>query len=299
MVVVAAGFGGAFGSPTASGPLALSSGTCGVDSSCAFDYALDPSATSDPADSWHGLWVSTATSKVPSGWCELDAIATLTWSDTGPAGTTPAATYPLAGSHLYGARTAASLVVDAGGEAATPGRLLGRGMPAGVVTTWVHRGYLAVLWQGRARIDPSIVMAAAVPNPNPGAVSPPPRANDYSAGLPCSDFAPPGTTFLARFAHSTIHAGQSAYLQLRIPDTGLRWTITPALDEQSSVDGVATVQLIGGLGGLTTHSKPQTLHFADRWTLETKPGFGVWTAIVTLKGPTGIRHYKVPLTVRA
>ena len=298
-IVAAGALAATAGAPTASGPLTLSSGGCQAASSCAFDYALDPTATADPKDSWHAFWVSTATSKMQPGWCEIDAIATLSWGDAGSVGNLPAATYPQAGSSLWGARAIATLMVDASGSASTPGRLEGVGMPAGLVTTWVHPGYMTALWQGRAAIDPSLVMAAAISDPTGGSPSPPARANDYSVGLPCNDFAPPGRTFLARFTRSTIRAGQTAFLELRIPETGLRWILTSKLNEQTAVDGEASVQLVGGLGGLTTRSKPQTLHFADRYTFETKPSFGTWVAIVTLKGPTGTRHFRLRLTVKA
>ena len=299
VMLVAAAFGRTAGQPTSSGPLTLTGGSCKTPTNCALDYVLDPSVTSDPTDSWHGLWTSTATSAVRSGWCDLDAIATLEWGNTGPAGSLPTATYPRAGSSEVGPKAAAALTVDAGGKATTPGRVQGHGGPAGLITAWVHRGYMVALWQGRATVDPALVLAAAVRNPTSQPTTPPEGANDYTVGLPCRDYAPPGTTFLARFAHATIRTGQTAYLELRIPDTGLRWTITPTLDEQTAVDGTATVQLTGGLGGLTTKTKPQTLRFADRWTFETRPGFGTWTAIVTLHGPTGVRHYRVPLTVKA
>jgi len=296
--LVAAAFARTSGQPTSSGPLKLNGGSCTTPTNCAFDYVLDPSVTPDPTDSWHGLWTSTATSPGRPGWCDLDAIATLSWGDTGPAGSLPSATYPHAGSAAVGPQATASLTVDAAGNATTPGRLLGQGEPAGLITTWVHRGYMVALWQGRATIDPALVLAAAARNPTIQATAPPGRANDYTIGLPCNDFAPPGTTFLARFAHTTIAAGQTAYLELRIPNTGLRWTITPTSSVQTAVDGTATIQLTGGLGGLTTKAKPQTLHFADRYTFETKPGFGTWTATVTLHGPTGTRHYRLPLTVK-
>lgn len=286
------------GSPTATGPLTLSGGACQPTSGCAFDFVLDPTQTSDPSDSWHAYWTSTATSKVQTGWCALDAIANLSWGDTGPAGTLPAATYPSAGSTMIGANETGSLLVDAAGKATTPGRLRGRGMPAGLVTTWVHRGYMTTLWQGRATLEAPLVLAAEISNPTGGGPAPPGSANDYNVGLPCADFAPPGRSFLARFAHSTIRSGQTAYLELRIPATGLRWTITPKLDEQTAIDGKATIQMVGSFGSLTTRAKPQTLRFADRYTFETRPGFGTWTAIVTLQGPTGTRHFKIPLTVR-
>lgn len=299
-VLAAAGAVGAVSrAPTVSGPLSASSASgCAASSSCAFDYVLDPSATSDPADSWHAYWVSTATSPGERGWCELDAISNLTWGAPAPA-PLPSTTYPPAGTTLVGARSTASLVVDAAGNATTSGRLVGRGAPPGLVTTWVHRGYMTTLWQGRATNVPSLVLAAELRNPAGPSPSPPGRANDYGVGLPCSDVAPPGATFLARFAKPTIRLGQTAYLELRIPDTGLRWTITPKLDEQSAVDGRAVVQMVGHLGALTSRGKPQTVRFADRYTAETKPGFGVWTAIVTLQGPTGVRHYRIPLTVKA
>jgi len=289
------------GAPTVSGPLsAAAGGGCQPSSGCAFDYALAPSATSDPSVSWHAFWITTAATSVQSGWCELDAITNLTWGISGPSGIVPTRTYPGAGTMMVGGATTASFLVDAGGAATTPGRLQAPGMPAGLITTWVHRGFMTSLWQGRASVDPSLVMAAELANPTVSGNSPPGRAADYNIGLPCDDFAPPGQTFLARWARSTIRLGQTGYLELRIPKTGLRTIITPKINEQTSIDGKATVQMIGSLGGgLTTRGKPQVQRFADRWTFEITPGFGAWSAIVTLQGPTGIRHYRLPLTVRA
>lgn len=296
-LMAAAALASAAGSPSASGPLTLASGGC-QSGGCAFDFVLDPAATPTPSDSWHGYWISTATEKVQPGWCDLDAIANVVWGDTGSTGTLPAATYPAAGTQIVKPSSSAALPVDAGGTATTPGKLQGQGMPAGLVTTWVHPGYLTTLWQGRASVDPSLVMAAELRNPTNPSPSPPGIATDYTIGLPCKDFAPPGKTFLARFAHPTIRVGKTAYLELRIPDTGLRSIITPSLDEQTAIDGKATVRMIGGLGGFVTKTKTQSLRFADRWTYETKPGFGTWKAIVTLRGPTGTRHYRIPLTVK-
>ena len=289
-LVAADAFAAGAGAPTVTGPLTLSDirgGGCQAASGCAFDYLLARSATSTPRDTWHAYWVTTATNPVQRGWCELDAIANLTWGTVGAAGILPAKTYPPTATSVVGPQIAASLVVDAGGRAATTGHLRGPGMPSGLVTVWVHRGYLTELWQGRTSFEPSLVMAAEVENPTGASPSPPGRANDYNIGLPCADVAPPGETFLARFARATIHQGQNAYLELRIPDTGQRWIITPKLDEQTTVEGTATVQLIGGLGEFKTTGKPEVLRFADRYTYETKPGFGAWVAIVTLHGPTG------------
>jgi hypothetical protein len=281
--------------PTVAGPVTLAAGGCHPSYGCGYDYVLAPSATADPTDSWHALWLETALTKEQSGWCDIDSIANFTWGG----GALPVATYPHSGSMIVTGRETATLPLDAGGKASTPGRLTGAGMPAGMITTWVERGHMVSLWQGRATVDPTLVMAAELDNPTDPAPPSSGRSNDYAIGLPCADFAAPGNTFTARFAHPAIHAGQTAYLELRIPQTGLRWILTPTRDEQTAVDGKATVQMAGGLGGVQTRTKPQVLRFADRWTYQTTPGFGNWTAIVTLQGPTGTRHYRIPLTVKA
>lgn len=281
--------------PRATGPVSLEAGGCQTGYGCSYDFLLASSAAPDPSVAWHALWVDTAAVKGQRGWCNLDAIANLTWDG----GSLPIATYPHGGSITTTGASTAELPLDAAGKATAAGRLSGEGMPAGMVTTWVGRGHVISLWQGRATVDPQLVMAAELANP----VDPLPpssgQANDLAVGLPCDDFAPPGNTFLARFAHSTIRLGQTAYLELRIPKTGLRWILTPTRNEQTALTGTATVQITGGVAGLQSHTKPQVLHFADRWTFETKPGFGTWTAIVSMRGPTGSRHYRVHLTVRA
>ena len=299
VVLAARALAGGSSAPSVSGPLTAAAGSgCQAKAGCGFDYTLAPSATSDPSTSWHAFWIATAPSRLQSGWCELDAIVNLVWGDVGGGGILPNRTYPSAGVVQLATPTTASLLVDAAGAATQPGRLQAPGMPAGLITTWVHRGFMTSLWQGRAAIEPSLVLAAELANPTE-TVSAPGHAYDYSIGLPCADFAPPGPTFLARWAQPTIRSGQTGYLELRIPQTGLRTIITAKTNEQTSLDGKATVQMIGGLGGLTTRGKPQVLRFADRWTFETRPGFGAWIALVTLQGPTGTRHYRLPLTVRA
>lgn len=273
--------------PTITGPVTLVAGGCQAHGGCGYDFTLAPTATADPTRPWHAYWVETGSARGQAGWCTIEATATLAWGGGAP----PVATYPGRGSTTVAARSTATLPLDAGGTATSPGRLAGGGMPPGIITTWVGAGHMTSLWQGRSTVDPILVLAAELDNPTDPAPPAPGLADDYSIGLPCADFAPPGNTFLARFAHPTIRLGQTAYLELRIPKTGMG---------EQTVDGSATVQMIGGLGpGFTTRTRPQLLRFADRWTFQTRPGFGRWAAIVTLRGPTGVRRYRVPLTVKA
>lgn len=286
--------------PAATGPLTQASDDwtgCTTATGCAFDYVLDPSATSDPGDSWHAYWrITPAGPQQPRSSCILDAIDTLFFGRQGSAGKLPTRTYPPLGTSAVGPATPASLIVDAGGHATTAGRLAGPGMPPGLATVTAHRGYITVLWQGRATRDPSLVLGVELANPDGTAPSLDEGANEQ---VPCSAVAPPGTTYLARIVPARVRQGQTAWLQLRIPGTGEVELATAHGLTSTEVDGTASVQVEGGYGGLVGKSKPEALSFDDRYSLPLREGFGAWTVRVTLRGPHGSRRYTLHYVVTA
>ena len=286
------------GGPVSAGPLAVATGGCQPHQGCSFDYVLDPKATDDPSVSWHAFWATTAPSaSAAAGFCTIDVIGLLGWGRLAHSEPLPTRVFPRVGASAVGPGTAASLLVDAGGHAFSPGRLSEHiGWPAGLATTVVHHGWISVLWQGRSTRGVPLALAAEVANPGPtsqssGAGVP----QDYSIGVPCADVAPPGTGFLARLVPAAARRGQPSWLELRIPATGLVWK-TPS--EQTEIDGRATVA-IANLASPTGSAKPLSRLFADRISVMfPNPYPGRYLVSVTLHGPTGSRRYRLTLTVR-
>jgi hypothetical protein len=281
------------------GPLIAASDSSGCQprNGCSFDYVLAPNATHKGSVSWHALWTTTPpTGKAATGFCTTNAIALLSWGTPGPSDPSPTRTFPPVGQSAVTSGMAASLLVDAGGDASPPGRLSQRtSWPAGLVTTVAHNGWMSVLWQGRTTGGVALALAAEIAAPSPTLQAGAGATNSDSLGVPCADVAPPGTTFLARLEPATAHRSQPSWLELRIPATGLIWK-TPS--EQTAIYGKATVA-ITTLANPTTNAKPQTQLFADRISLKfPNPYPGRYLVRVTLNGPTGTRKYQLPLTVR-
>ena len=272
--------------PTVSGPLALSDQRCfqkGGRFVCAFDYLLDRSTTDDPADAWHVYWASSQ-SAAPArhGFCTTEVVERLTWS--GPAN--PTRTFPAIGSSKTGPAVEARLVVDAAGHARTAAELRQTPTwPAGLVTTTGGAGRLTVLWEGATSRGMSLAFGAEVVNP----IGP---ANDfggdqYELGIPCAHVGPPGPGFAARISPAVSSRGHPAYVQVRIPGTHIQPgpNIKPGFATIAIGSGRPTVL---GVVGRTALALP-----AHRYGLYA----GRYVVRVTLRGPTGTRHYRLPLRV--
>lgn len=285
------------GGPVVAGSLVLASGGCQPGQGCTFDYALDPSVTSDPSVSWHGLWLTTpATGGPQAGSCTTEVTDAISW---GNAGAVPSRTFPVAGTWPVAPTIPAMLVVDAGGKATSAGQLSQRvAWPVGLVTTVVGHGYMSVVWQGRAARGVPLVLAAEIANPGTG-FGQLGGVNSSGVGVPCRDLAPPGTTFLARLSPSTVRYGDTAWLQLRIPDTYYRWTVSPKGVSVGQRPGKATIVITGTTGLGKAIGKPILENMSDRTSLQIKEAFpGRYLVSVTLHGPTGSQHFRLPLLVR-
>jgi hypothetical protein len=294
----------ATGSPPAvTGPLtAAADNGCRTDRSCSYDFELDPSTTDAPSTSWHAFWeTSPPSTSTRAGWCTTEVTDLISWGAAGSA-TLPSRTYPDPGTTIVGPTGPAVLDVDAAGHAKTPGELTGTpSWPKGMATTRVGHGYMSVVWQGRTTRPMPLLLAAEVPNPGSQAqfIA---GLNTASLGVPCAHVAPPGPTFLARVRPSTVRSGQTAWLELRIPRTAYRWTVTPKQLSVQEGSGVATVSVAydgDGFFGRGKASKPEKLGVSDRYSLPLRERLRDRYLIrVTLRGPTGVRHYKLHLMVR-
>src|SRR5690348_3336211 len=71
--------------PRATGPLTLqrahSYGCFGTGAACFADFVLDPTATNDPQDDWHALWVADPSPpRLPTaGFCLTEVVDALMW----------------------------------------------------------------------------------------------------------------------------------------------------------------------------------------------------------------------------
>jgi hypothetical protein len=273
--------------PTVRGPLALSGQSCfqkGNRYVCAFDYLLDRSATDDPADAWHAFWASSQ-SAAPArhGFCTTEVVERLTWS--GPAKATR--TSPALGSSKAGPGVGARLMVDAAGHARTAADLQQTPTwPAGLVTATGDTGRLTVLWQGATTRGMSLAFGAEVVNPAGSATDF--GGDQYELGVPCAHVGPPGPGFLARIRPAVSAPGHTAYVQVRIPGTHIQ-------PGPNIKPGVATIAIgsgrptILGVVGRAALALP-----AHRYGLYP----GRYVARVTLRGPSGTRHYRLPFRVR-
>ena len=259
------------GGPVVAGPLMLASGGCQPSQGCSFDYALDASVTGDVSVSWHGLWLMTRANGGPQvGSCTTEVTDAISW---GNAGAVPSRTFPVAGTSPVAKTIPAMLVVDAGGKAARAGQLSQRiAWPAGLVTTVVGHGYMSVVWQGRTTRGVPLVLAAEVANPGRGFG----QLGGWTSsgvGIPCRDLAPPGTTFLARLSPSTVRYGETAWLQLRIPDTYYHWTVSSKGVSVGQRPGKATIVITGTTGLRKAISKPIVENMSDRTSLQINEAF--------------------------
>jgi hypothetical protein len=278
--------------PAVTGPLAeqtnnrwcaSSPGTSG--SACVFDYLLDPKTTTDPGDSWHAYWGSSeTTASAKRGFCTTEVGLYLYW---GPKGA--ARTYPPLGATAARPGAVARLTVDAAGHATVPASLQQKtSWPQGIVTATPKRGGgLVVDWQGRTTRGVSLISAAEVEHP--------PAAGAYiitqpvEIGAPCAGLPPPGPGFLARVVPASA-PGRTAWLQVRIPGTGVRW----------SGGGFASG---GGLATITFGSgSPYTIGVTGRSAVPItrgRNGFlpGRLVVRVRLHGPTGTRNYRLSVHV--
>lgn len=273
--------------PTVSGPLALKGQRCyqkGGRFVCAFDYLLDPSATDDPADAWHGYWASSQ-SAAPArhGFCTTEVVERLTW----PSPAKPMRTFPALGSSKAGPAVGARLVVDAAGHAQTVAELQQTPTwPAGLVTTTADGGRLTVLWQGETTRGMSLAFGAEVVNPTG---SPNDFGGDqYELGVPCAHVGPPGPGFSARIRPAVSSRGHTAYVQVRIPGTHIQPgpNIKPGFATIAIGSGGPTVLGVVGRAALALPAHRYGL-YAGRYVVR-----------VTLRGPTGTRRYRLPLRVR-
>jgi hypothetical protein len=283
--------------PIVTGPLTLAAGGCQPTQGCSFDYTLNPAATSDPSNSWHAFWLTTAAAGAPQpGSCTTEVTDAIQWASPG---SLPTRTFPAAGTSSVEPSRTASLVVDAAGKATHAGGLAEHiAWPAGLVTTVVKHGYMSVVWQGRAAHAVQLVLAAEIANPGTtwGQLG---GVNTTGVGVPCSDLAPPGTTFLARVVPVTIRHGQTAWLQLRIPSTYYHWTVGPKVVSVAQRAGHATVVITGATVFGKDTAKPIAENMSDRTSLALKETFpGTYRVSVTLRGPTGNRRYRLRLVVR-
>jgi hypothetical protein len=273
--------------PTVRGPLALSGQRCfqkGGRYVCAFDYLLGRATTDDPADAWHAYWASSQ-SAAPArhGFCTTEVVERLNW--LGPA--KPTRTFPALGSSKAGPGVGARLVVDAAGHARTAADLQQTPTwPAGLVTTTGGAGRLTVLWQGATTRGMSLAFGAEVMNP---AGSPDDFGGDqYELGIPCAHVGPPGPGFLARIRPAISSRGHTAYVQVRIPGTHIQPgpNIKPGLATIAIGGGRPTILSVVGRAALALP--------AHRYGLYS----GRYVVRVTLRGPSGTRHYRLPLRVR-
>jgi hypothetical protein len=251
---------------------------------CAFDYLLDRATTDDPADAWHAYWASSQ-SAAPArhGFCTTEVVERLNW--LGPA--KPTRTFPALGSSKAGPGVGARLVVDAAGHARTAADLQQTPTwPAGLVTTTGGAGRLTVLWQGATTRGMSLAFGAEVMNP---AGSPDDFGGDqYELGIPCAHVGPPGPGFLARIRPAISSRGHTAYVQVRIPGTHIQPgpNIKPGLATIAIGGGRPTILSVVGRAALALP--------AHRYGLYS----GRYVVRVTLRGPSGTRHYRLPLRVR-
>lgn len=286
------------GPPSATGPLTLAAGGgCQPTQGCSFAYALDPSATSDPSDSWQAFWLTTSPADAAhAGGCTTEVTDAISWANRSAL---PSRTFPAAGTSIVTPGKPAQLTVDADGKASQPGSLSQQiAWPAGLVTTVVSRGFMSVVWQGRATRAVPLVMAAEVANAGTswGQLG---GVNAAGVGVPCSDLAPPGTTFLAQIVPATIRPGQAAWLRLRIPKTYFGWTVRPNGVSVAQRPGHATVVITAATVFGKTIEKPIVENMSDRTSLALKETFpGRYAVSVTLRGPTGSRHFRLVLVVR-
>lgn len=284
------------GPPTASGPLSQAAGAC-TNGTCALDYTLAPSATSDPTDAWHAFWITTpAAAAARPGWCTIEVTDAISWGDgSAPA---PTRTYPPAGTSAVGPAAPASLLVDAAGRATDAGQLRGEaGWPAGLATTATGPGYMTVVWQGRSAAPVPLLLAAEVRNPPAFAADQ--GVETSSVGVPCAHVAPPGATFLVRVVPAAVRLGGTAWLQLRIPGTQYAWTIGATVSTVGGGSGSANIRIESRGPFGRSSAKPFSLGVFDRTSLPLKEPFpGRYTCVVTLRGPTGARRFSVGFTVR-
>lgn len=273
--------------PTVRGPLVFKGQRCfqkGGGFDCAFDYLLDPSATDDPADGWHAYWASSQSAEpARHGFCTTEVVDELAWP--GPA--KPTRTFPAVGASKAGPGVSARLVVDAAGHAQTPGSLEQTPTwPAGLVTTTARAGRLTVLWQGATTRGMSLAFGAEVANPTGSANSS--GGDQYELGVPCAYVGPPGPGFFARIRPAVSAPGRTAYVQVRIPGTHIQPgpNIKPGLATIAIGSGRPTLLEVVGRSALALPARRYGLYA------------GRYVARVTLHGPSGTRHYRLPFRVR-
>jgi hypothetical protein len=274
--------------PRVTGPLALIDQSCGQKGNrnyCDFDYLLDPSSTNDPADEWHAYWDSPASAETARrGFCTTEVVDALDWGSQ----VKPTRTFPAVGVTRVGPGVGARLEVDAAGNARVPASLEQTPTwPRGIVTATTASGRLSVRWEGATTRGMSLPFGAEVVNPNSSSMFTF-GGDQYEIGLPCAHIAPPGPGFLARIRPPVSAPGRAAYLQVRIPGTHMQ-------PGGSYRGGTAMIAIGSG--------RPTLLQVVGRSGLKFPAGrsglySGRYMVRVTLHGPTGTRHYRLPLRVR-
>lgn len=281
--------------PAVTGPLAeqtnnrwcaQSPGTKG--SACVFDYLLDPKTTTDPGGAWHAYWGSSeTTAPAKRGFCTTEVGMYLYWG-SGSKGA--ARTYPPLGATAVRPGGVARLTVDAAGHATVLASLQQKASwPRGIVTATPKRGGLFVVWQGATTRGVSLISAAEVEHR--AAARAYILTQPIEVGVPCAGLPPPGPGFLARVVPASA-PGRTAWLQVRIPGTGLRGQ-PGAL---GSGGGVATITFGSG----SPYAIDVTGRSAVPITTGGKNGFlpGRYPVRVRLHGPSGTRNYRLSVLVR-